>query len=359
MQLKRGSSCISDSSKNHLRLDARYLSDMIKTLSRVFGIEDFFQILPRRAMVEIVRRCNLHCPLCPVGNRKARQMPDMTWNTFRGLVDAFGPTLESITLHNYGEPLLHPQVAEFIRYAKASGVSHVDLSTNGNYMPGELVENLIASGLDTIRFSVDTSDPEVYKLYRKGGQLEQVLRNIERMAKKREFMETKTPRIEAQALLMRDNESKAKDFGKVLRKIGADSIRWKTFNVFMSGEEYGKMGKQFLPKNPGYRRYAGLNPTPAGTGDKIRLCQWPWNRLVVLTDGTITPCCHDFNGDFPLGKIEKGRAETMWNTLERVVFLFRRTLNPETIAMCRRCSSAVPSLSLRKDVLIKNSGESR
>ena len=305
---------------------------------------------PRHALVEIVRRCNLRCPLCPVGNNLARRLPDMPWDTFRSLVDTFAPSLESMTLHNYGEPLLHPHVGAFIRYAKDVGIEHVSLTTNGIHLPSSLAEELVASGLDFIRFSVDTADAEAYRHYRVGGQLSRVLANIQVLASTRAMRCAAGPAIEAQALLMRTTEDHAAEFERVLVNAGADRVRWKTFNPFMSGEEMLEQGAAFVPLTAAFRRHEELIPRPATARAEMRLCSWPWDRLVVLADGTVTPCCHDFNGEFPLGS-SADDASALWDTAARRAFMVRRVLYPESIGMCRRCPSGVPHLALRRETV--------
>ncbi|UCH95432.1 MAG: SPASM domain-containing protein [Candidatus Aminicenantes bacterium] len=167
----------------------------------------------------------------------------------------------------------------------------------------------------------------------------------------------KTPLIEAQALLMKQNEQNIREFKEVLLKTGVDAIRMKTLNVFMSGESPGNEDRDFLPQNPALLRYETHEPQPASQTDKLLLCRWPWDRLIVLADGTITPCCHDFNGNFPLGRVIPNTAREMWDTPQRRQFMVRRILEPRTIPMCRRCSSAVPSHSLRKEVNIDKNRE--
>lgn len=305
---------------------------------------------PRQALVEIVRRCNLRCPLCPVGNSLARRLPDMSGDTFRRIVDRVASSLESMTLHNYGEPLLHPQAGAFIRYAKEAGIGRVALTTNGNQLPLSLAEDLIESGLDSIRFSVDTADADAYRRYRVGGDLSRVLANIRLLADARARRGAAGPAIEAQAMLMRTTEAHTDTFERVLLGAGADRVRWKTFNPLMSGEDLLGRGTAFVPLTPAYRRQEDLAPRPAATRAEMRLCRWPWDRLVVLADGTVTPCCHDYNGEFPLGS-GADESGALWDTAARRAFMVRRILYPESIAMCRRCPSGVPRLGLRREAV--------
>jgi radical SAM protein with 4Fe4S-binding SPASM domain len=240
-------------------------------------------------------------------------------------------------------------VAKFIAYAKQSGVVQVALTTNGTHLPPQLAEELVRSGLDRIVFSVDTIDPEAYREYRVGGELESVIANLRRLAECRQRLGAATPVIQAQALVTRQNESSLDGFAPALRAAGADEIRYKTFNVFMSGEDAAEDVLQFLPENDRYRRVESLEPRPAQRRDEMRLCRWPWDRLVILADGTITACCHDFNGEYPLGQVESDKTLDLWNTEQRREFIIRRILEPLSLPMCTRCPSAVPRLGLRRE----------
>lgn len=344
-QLPGGSPC-------RVKLEAGHLPDVVNRLHQAADAVGYNTAIsfPRQAMVEISRRCNLGCALCPVGSGRARQMPDMSQDIFQRLIDSFAPFLESLTLHNYGEPLLHPQVAELIEYAYRSGIEYLDLNTNGLYMTPPLASKLVRSGLDRIRVSIDSTDPGTYRIYRGRGCPEQVLKNIELLREAREAEGSATPRIEAQALVMRQNELGLAKFRAVMRDAGADGVRFKTFNLYMSGEKPADGGRDFLPRNAAFSRYDSPEPFTAGPGERLQLCRWPWDRLVVLADGTFTPCCHDFNGEFSLGRITQAAAGELWDTAARREFMARRILEPRTIAMCRRCSSAVPSLGRRKEI---------
>ena len=88
----------------------------------------------------------------------------------------------------------------------------------------------------------------------------------------------------------------------------------------------------------------------------MRLCRWPWRKLVVLADGTVVPCCHDYDGSHPLGQAgAEGRL--IWDSPERRRFMLRRIARPESIEMCRRCSSAVPRLGLQRTVDLERTAE--
>jgi MoaA/NifB/PqqE/SkfB family radical SAM enzyme len=87
--------------------------------------------------VRLTQRCNLHCAGCPFHSPgitpPARKAPleDFPLALFKNLCSELKIMgTHSLWLTGDGEPLLHPQVFEFIRVAKAAGLT-VKLITNG------------------------------------------------------------------------------------------------------------------------------------------------------------------------------------------------------------------------------------
>jgi len=58
-----------------------------------------------------------------------------------------------------GEPLLHPDIVELVRYAKSLGFYRVSMSTNGFLLTQELVAAFERAGLDSLQISVDRMTP--------------------------------------------------------------------------------------------------------------------------------------------------------------------------------------------------------
>lgn len=85
------------------------------------------------ALIEITRRCNLHCPVCFADAGQNRETePDLSMERIAFLYDrilaASGPC--NIQLSG-GEPTLHPQLPAIIRMGRDKGFSFLQLNTNG------------------------------------------------------------------------------------------------------------------------------------------------------------------------------------------------------------------------------------
>ena len=92
----------------------------------------------RKAFLEITNRCNLSCVFCPGCSRPAHRL---TEEEFRFLADRLRPWADYLYFHLMGEPLSHPLLPAFIRYAGERGFRPM-LTTNGtllNVRGGELL----------------------------------------------------------------------------------------------------------------------------------------------------------------------------------------------------------------------------
>ena len=87
-------------------------------------------IFPDRIYIESTNHCNLKCIMCPTGlGVIARPKGYMEMGLYRQIVDEVGALVGSAVLHSWGEPLMHPELFEMIRYGKRAGM-RMETSTN-------------------------------------------------------------------------------------------------------------------------------------------------------------------------------------------------------------------------------------
>ncbi len=307
---------------------------------------------PQKAMIEITRRCNLHCVLCPVGNGTATFFPDMETDIFCRIVNFIAPTVWKAKLYNYGEPLMHPQFSQFVKYAKMAGIEHVEVSSNGMLLNEHLSKEIILSGLDAIHISIDGPDQQNYGAYRKGGDVASICKNVKTLRSLRDSIGIDKPLIEVQCLATCHTENRINDMNAIANDVGADSFRLKTFNAYMSGKKFAELGRKFLPRNRGLSRYNDYLKLTYKGRYRLLSCQWPFDRLVVNSDGTAVPCCYDFNANHRLGSF-RSHDKDWWWTAERQRFIEQLISAPLDIDMCARCPVGVPSLTANEDKATK------
>ena len=81
-----------------------------------------------------------------------------------------GPYVHTMQFFFQGEPLLHPQLPDMIRDARAYHIYTI-VSTNAQAMTPELAQRLMEAGLNRIIVSIDGLSEESYGAYRVGGSL--------------------------------------------------------------------------------------------------------------------------------------------------------------------------------------------
>src|SRR3954451_23785780 len=114
--------------------------------------------------IETTNRCNLLCTTCPRTFEALEPPGDMSWEMFTEIVDQF-PNIARAVLHGVGEPMMVRALPRMIRYLKYRG-THVLFNTNGTLLSAKKGRELIDSGLDELRVSLDAAEPHAFALVR-------------------------------------------------------------------------------------------------------------------------------------------------------------------------------------------------
>lgn len=118
--------------------------------------------------IEISNYCSLSCAYCPYHMQK-RLKGMMSFETFKKCVQVFKECENEgkLFLHNFGEPLLNPNIFEFIYYASANNVECSfftnGMDENGNPFSRDIYKKLRACGMKSISFSAHKLSVEMFK----------------------------------------------------------------------------------------------------------------------------------------------------------------------------------------------------
>ncbi|GHV38916.1 hypothetical protein FACS1894187_18280 [Synergistales bacterium] len=120
---------------------------------------------PFSLQVEPARACNFKCVYCYHYNeREADNNKYLSVGSYRSLFESswkFKQKLKSVTFGGKGEPLLNKGIFEMIRMTEQIAQETV-LITNGSLLTQETVDNLLDSGLTTMRISLQGLDADGY-----------------------------------------------------------------------------------------------------------------------------------------------------------------------------------------------------
>src|SRR3984885_2503906 len=126
--------------------------------------------------LEVTNRCNLLCETCPRTFEELEPPADMSWELFTRIVDQV-PDIARVVLHGVGEPMLVKALPRMIRYLKDRGV-YVLFNTNGTLLSAKKHRELIDTGLDELRVSLDAADAKTFLAVRGKNFFARIVRNV-------------------------------------------------------------------------------------------------------------------------------------------------------------------------------------
>ena len=290
--------------------------------------------LPFSLSIEPTTSCNLRCPECPSGLRSFTRPTGMIdLDLFRSTIDQVEEHLIYLLLYFQGEPFLHKHFYELIEYASSRGI-YTATSTNAHYLNEENARNTINSGLDRLIISIDGTTQETYEQYRIGGDLEKVISGTEELIHWKRKLNSATPHVMFQYLVVKPNEHQVKEVGQIAKGLGVDEVDFKTAQIY----DY-QFGSPLMPENPKYSRY---RPNPDGTysikNDLLDHCWKMWHSSVITWDGRVVPCCFDKDASHQMGDLKTKSFKDIWWSERYAAFRKAVMTSRAEVDICKNCS---------------------
>jgi MoaA/NifB/PqqE/SkfB family radical SAM enzyme len=295
---------------------ARKLGNLILVLLQNLIKPEKAWARPIKLIVEPFNGCNLHCPLCPTGRMVTdRKAAALSFDLLKKAVDPLSPYLYEVYLYNWGEPLLNPELFEFVKYCSRRRIKTIVSSNLTLFEPG-MTEKLLGSGLDTLIISLDGISSRTYLQYRRGGDFEKVMANMRNIIQKRDKTRSAKPRVIWQFIVFSFNEHEVAGAAKLAREAGVDEIRFiSSFSnmeemVYKDDTQKQSQLNDFLPADPRYHLFR----TAAGQKTEIKpRCNYLWGQISLRTDGGIAPCCGSYYRRDDFGSLAEAGILEIWN----------------------------------------------
>ena len=286
---------------------------------------------PYAISIETNTNCNLRCPECPTGNLTLKRANGkIEPEQFKKIIDEVYKKTFYLNLYLQGEPFLHPQINELIKYAVQKKM-FVCVSTNGHFLDQEFCDNIIQSGLQKIIISLDGASAETYEEYRRGGNYNIVTTGIETLSNAKKKTNSRFPVIEIQMIVNRYNEHEINAMKSLTKKLGADTLELKTMQLEQHAE--------FLPERSKLKRYYRNKEGKLQTINKLsNKCRRLWTTTVITWDGEMASCCYDKNAEFGPGNVFTSSVLTLWKSNEMNQFRKRVLKQRKEIEICRNCN---------------------
>lgn len=290
--------------------------------------------LPMTISIEPTTACNLRCPECPSGLRQfTRPTGNLKAGFFRRILDELGDRLTWLIFYFQGEPYINPDFLAMVAEASQRGIYTIT-STNGHFLNDDNARRTIESGLDRLIISVDGTTQETYENYRVGGDLEVVLQGARNVVKWKKKLQSATPHLIFQFLVVRPNEHQIEDIHRLAREIGIDEVKLKTAQVY----DY-QHGNPLIPEQEKYARYARqADGTYRIKNRLLNHCWKLWHACVITWDGLVVPCCFDKDAQHQLGNLQTQSFRSVWQGSAYQSFRQKLLRGRDQIDICTNCT---------------------
>ena len=273
---------------------------------------------PPCVQIEPSSICNYRCIMCyqvdeSFSGKGSEHMGYMPLDTFKAVVDEAEGNIEAITLASRGEPLLNRAVVDMLEYCRGKFLG-LKVNTNASVLTEKMVHALLSSDVQTIVFSIDAADRELYERIRVRGKFDRVIKNLER------FREIKEKHYSDSETITRISGVKINDS----QDIESMERMWSGYADIVAFTNY-------TPWESSYENAVNDIESP---------CTELWRRTFVWQDGAVNPCDYDYKSMLSRWNVRDMSVSDIW-TSEEYEDLRRRHLEKlrSTLEPCRRCIS--------------------
>jgi len=118
--------------------------------------------MPKSVKIELTSQCNFQCGFC--SNVQAENKCAMDKAEYKRIVNELASAgVEELGLFYIGESFMVPWLDEAVYYAKQAGIGYVFLTTNGSLATPSKVKEVMAAGLDSLKFSFNNADAQQFR----------------------------------------------------------------------------------------------------------------------------------------------------------------------------------------------------
>jgi radical SAM protein with 4Fe4S-binding SPASM domain len=193
---------------------------------------------------------------------------------------------------------------------------------------------VVLSGLSRLIISIDGTTQEVYEHYRKGGELDKVLKGTAEVIAWKKRLGSATPHIIFQFLVVKPNQHQIPEVKRLAKNMGVDELRFKTAQVYDF-----ENGNHLIPDIPRYSRYKQNNQGTWEIKNALDNHCWKmWHSCVITQNGEVVPCCFDKNASKSLGNIASHGLKVVWQGEKYRAFRAAILRSRKEIDICRNCS---------------------
>lgn len=334
--------------------------------------------------MELTNSCNFDCTFCPNDIMK-RKREKINLQTAKKIIDEiindknvniFTSPDMIVELHVMGEPLLHPDIFEIIKYAEENGI-RIYLVTNGSLLTEKTVDKLFDVNLSYLVISYQSADEQSFKLRRARNLTFEkyqflIYNTIRKKIRRKARTDIHIHLLNTKYFKPRnahciDSSDNALDVFNKLNKFSQQLME--EFDLDFKGHFYVDCNPDNLLDVPAEHLYETL-PGVAIVFKKANsfgnnltdrkiiesetgFCSAPFDQFAILSNGECTICCQDYEGSTNIGNINEKSIKDIWLG-ERMEIIRKEILNNKLCEnVCKKCKGIPSSDESYNNVLMK------
>lgn len=236
-------------------------------------------------MLETTNYCNAICDFCPNSSlvRKKEHMSEEVFNIAMERVKELNEPPKIFRLHCLGEPLLSPNLVEYVKRLKDMYPdSEVGFTSNFSVVDKEVINNLLEAGLDYITISLNSTNEDSYKnAMGKHMSYVRTLNNIRMLLNEINIRGSKL-RVSLSIVETEDNVSEVEEFCDEWKSQNVD-IRIMKLGNWIENENK-ECNVDIEEKRSIMNKYS------------YKTCPWTMCEICILSNGNYALCCFDSEG---------------------------------------------------------------
>jgi wyosine [tRNA(Phe)-imidazoG37] synthetase (radical SAM superfamily) len=243
----------------------------------------------------------------------------LDWDVLKKVVGELDDmNVKSVQLTGGGEPTLYPHFADLLYELKTRGIK-VGLITNGIKV-GEYAKELLDT-VDWMRFSLDASNPNMYRQIKVTEHFDDVMASIERVTQLRKESNLRKIRIGVAYIITHESMSGIGEITNRFIQEGTDIDYLQFKDVVMRGMTLTPYYHQVIEKKIEEARYYAKDFEVMYTKhggvqtdqENMKRCNATDYVAILGADGNVYPCCHlEYIPEVSYGSVYEKPIRTIW-----------------------------------------------
>lgn len=314
---------------------------------------------PLHLQAEVTTYCNLNCVMCSHASL-VKTPRHMSLASFQAVCAAVQPL--KIALSGIGEPLLNPDLLAMIHHARHQRIATIT-TTNLTLISRDKADELVASGLQLLKGSIDSLDPTTYQTIRGQNAHHKVVAGLHNLLAARRQAGTRHPYIRLQFVMQQANFREIPGVVEFCAEQGVDAVYFQPldpafnqsadeklltnlprdeFHAILLQASRKATASHVVTNLPAllrdfdavWHKYQPSEQTNLLTGP----CMMPWTSLYIDVDGGVRLCCaFASNPEMTLGNIFNDDFESIWNGESYQAYRRQFAKGQRTCRTCQNC----------------------